>query len=145
MLVSRLVYILGLVFGGSGLFIFQLPLAPQFLEPALLHNLLYASLHHAEVLLGVDVLGLGLVLHVIHLVDVSLLLLVALKAVVDAGGGPWGLVQQALQLEGVRVGGLGVLRQHGNGVGSLVEREVLPAVGAEAREVESMGKVEVSH
>jgi hypothetical protein len=52
------------------------------------------------------VLGFRLVLHIVHLPDVSLLLLVAFQAVVDAGGGSRGLVEEGLQREGVRVDGI---------------------------------------
>lgn len=74
-----------------------LTVGPLLLSLVLLHDLFYAPFHHSKILLGVDVLGLGLVLHVVHLANVPLLLLVAFQAVVDAGGRAWGLVEQGLK------------------------------------------------
>lgn len=65
----------------------------------LVHDLLYASFHHAEVLFRVDVFCFGLVLKVLNLSDVALLFLVGLDAVVDAGGRTGGLVEEALETD----------------------------------------------
>lgn len=86
--------------------------------------LLDSPLHHALILLGVDVLGLSLVLHVLHLLNIRLVLLVALDAVVDAGGRPGRLIEERLELEGLVVDGM--IFGQGEFLGILVE--VLPAV-----------------
>lgn len=69
------------------------------IERILADYLLDSSLHHALILLGVDMLGLGLVLHVLHLPHIRLVLLVTLDAVVDAGGGSGWLIEECLKLE----------------------------------------------
>ena len=94
---ARLIEILGSfewIFGGEGVGGGLLGL----FEVVLVHDLLDAALHHAEVLFGVDVLGLALVLHVLHLPDLALVLLVALDAVVDAGRSTRRLIQQVLEV-----------------------------------------------
>ena len=57
------------------------------------HDFLDSSLHHSEVLLGVDMFGLGFVLHVVNLSNVALLFLIAFEAVVDTGGRAWWLIE----------------------------------------------------
>ena len=111
----------------------------------LIHDLFDPPLHHAEVLLGVDVLGLGLVLHVVDLPDVALILLVAFEAVVDTGGGTGRLVEEGLQAQGVGVDGILVLGvvlggvaavKHGDRAGVVIVGEVVPAVRIQPGEVE---------
>lgn len=51
-------------------------------------------------------LGLGLVLHVLHLLNIRLVLLVALDAVVDASRGSGRLIEECLKLEGLVVDGM---------------------------------------
>lgn len=62
----------------------------------LIHNLFDPPLHHAEVLLRVDMLSLRFVLQVVNLTYVTLILLVTLKAVVDTSWGTRGLVEKRL-------------------------------------------------
>lgn len=69
-------------------------------------------------------LGLGLVWHVLHLPYIGLILLVALDAVVDAGGRPGRLIEECLKLEGLVVDGM--MFGQGEFLGIFVE--VLPAV-----------------
>lgn len=111
----------------------------------LIHNLFDPPLHHAEVLLRVDMLGLGFVLQVFYLTDVALIFLVTLKAVVDTGGGTRGLVEEGLQAQGVGVDGILVVGvvlggvaavEHGDGVGVVIVGEVVPAVRIQPGEVE---------
>jgi hypothetical protein len=111
------------------------------------HDLLDATLHHAEVLFGVDVFGLGLVLHVFHLADVSMLLLVAVNAVIDAGGGAWRVSEQLLKLEDGLVVEVDALQTRKDGVveGVVIEREVVPPVRVEPREIEVQRPVQISH
>lgn len=90
MLVAGFMKVFRAVFGvwsegrGRTIGILQLVFRDDLLDPAL---------HHAEVLLRVDVFGLTLCLHVLHFAYLSLVFLVAFEAVVDAGGGTWGFCE----------------------------------------------------
>lgn len=90
-------------------------LAGKLIAPILLHNFLNASLHHPEVLFGVYVFGFGLVLQVFYFFDVSLLLLVTFKAVVDAGGRSRGLIQERLKANRMSVDGIWIAAGHHGG------------------------------
>lgn len=68
------------------------------IESILANYLLDPSLHHALILLGVHMLSLGLVLHVLHFPNIGLILLIALDAVVDAGGRSWWFIEECLEL-----------------------------------------------
>lgn len=144
MVVTGLVEVLGTV-GVLGLG--RLGFGAGFGLAVLDHDLLDAALHHAEVLFGVDVFGLGLVLHVLHLADVSVLLLVAVDAVVDAGGGSWRIGEELLELKDGLVVEVDALQtgEHGVVEGVIVEREVVPPVRVEPREIEVQRPVEISH
>ena len=62
-------------------------------------DLFDAPLHHAEILLGVDMFSLTLTLHVLHLTDITLILLLTLQTVVDTGGRSRWFSKQILEME----------------------------------------------
>jgi hypothetical protein len=134
---SRLIEILGFVpVGGIVLFLGREGVAFElFFAFVFIHNLFDASLHHAEILFGIDMLGFGFVRHVVNLADVALLLLVTLEAVVYACGRPGRLVEEALEAHGVGVDCVLVLvlaGQHRDGVGVVVKGEVVPTIGTKS-------------
>lgn len=76
---------IGILFGNLFLSI----LSDNFFDP---------SLHHAKILLGVDVLCLSLGLHILHLPDIPLCFFIAFDAIVDAGGRSWWFGEQVLEM-----------------------------------------------
>jgi hypothetical protein len=65
----------------------------------LVHDFFDPALHHAEVLLGVDVLGFSLILHIADFANIALFLRVAIDAVIDACGRPRRFVEEVLEME----------------------------------------------
>jgi hypothetical protein len=63
------------------------------------HDFFNPPLHHAEVLLGVDVLGLSLILHIPDFANIALFLRVTIDAVINACGRPGRLVEEILKME----------------------------------------------
>lgn len=70
-----------------------------FSQVVFIHHLFYSPFHHPEILLGVDVFSFRLVLDILNFSDITVVILVAVNTVVDAGKWSWGLVKQVLELQ----------------------------------------------